>query len=44
MRSLAFALQFSHPERTLTESEVQSVQDRMVEAVATQCGGRLRER
>ncbi len=44
MRSLAFALQFQHPERTLTESEVQAIQNRMVDAVAKQCGGRLRER
>ena len=44
MRSLAFALQFQHPERTLTEAEVQAIQDRMVEAVAKECGGRLRER
>jgi phenylalanyl-tRNA synthetase beta chain len=43
-RSLAFALQFQHPERTLTESEVQAIQDRMVQAVAKECGGRLRER
>jgi phenylalanyl-tRNA synthetase beta chain len=44
MKSLAFALQFQHPERTLKESEVQAIQDRMVEAVAKECGGRLRER
>ena len=44
MKSLAFALQFQHPERTLTESEVQTVQDRMVKAVEKECGGRLRER
>ncbi len=44
MRSLAFALEFQHPERTLTESEVRTIQDRMVAAVAGQCGGRLRER
>ena len=44
MRSLAFALQFQHPERTLTESEVQAIQSRMVDEVAKQCGGRLRER
>ncbi len=43
-RSLAFALRFEHPERTLQESEVQSIQDRMVAAVARECGGRLRER
>jgi phenylalanyl-tRNA synthetase beta chain len=44
MKSLAFALQFQHPERTLEESEVQAVQDRMTTAVARECGGRLRER
>jgi len=44
MKSLAFALQFQQPERTLTESEVQTIQDRMVKAVERQCGGRLRER
>jgi phenylalanyl-tRNA synthetase beta chain len=44
MKSLAFALQFQHPERTLTESEVQAIQDRMVRAVEKDCGGRLRER
>ncbi len=44
MKSLAFALQYQHPERTLTESEVQAIQDRMVKAVEQQCGGRLRER
>jgi len=43
-RSLAFALQFQHPERTLMESEVQGIQDRMVKAVAQECGGTLRER
>ncbi len=30
MKSLAFALQFQHPERTLTEAEVQDIQARMV--------------
>jgi phenylalanyl-tRNA synthetase beta chain len=44
MKSLAFALRFEHPERTLAESEVQGIQERMVEAVARECGGRLRER
>ena len=43
-KSLAYALQFQHPERTLTESEVQAIQDRMVAAVAKECGGQLRER
>lgn len=44
MKSMAYALEFVHPERTLTESEVQTVQDRMVSAVAQEFGGRLRER
>jgi len=44
MKSLAYALQFQDPERTLAETEVQAVQDQMTAAVATQCGGRLREK
>jgi len=44
MKSMAFALQFQHPERTMTEGEVQAIQDRMVAAAAEQCDGRLRER
>ena len=44
MKSLAFALQFQHPERTLAESEIQDVQDRMSAAAAAACGARLRER
>jgi phenylalanyl-tRNA synthetase beta chain len=44
MKSLAFALEFQHPERTLAESEVQATQERMVAAVAGSCGGRLREK
>ena len=44
MKSLAFALEFQHPERTLKESEVQTMQEKMVAAVAGSCGGRLRER
>jgi phenylalanyl-tRNA synthetase beta chain len=44
MKSLAFALQFQHAERTLTEHEVQELQARMVAAVAQECGGQLRER
>jgi phenylalanyl-tRNA synthetase beta chain len=44
LKSLAFALQFQHPERTLMESEIQSVQDRITAAVAKECGGRLREK
>jgi phenylalanyl-tRNA synthetase beta chain len=44
MKSLAYALQFQDDERTLTEAEVQAIQDRMVAAVAEAFGGRLRER
>jgi phenylalanyl-tRNA synthetase beta chain len=44
MKSLAFALQFQHPERTLAEAEVQTVQEQMSAAVAQELGGRLRER
>ena len=44
MKSLAYALRFGHPDRTLQETEVQTIQDRMVAAVARECGGRLRER
>ena len=43
-KSLAFALQFQHPERTLAEAEIQKVQDAMTQAAATTCGARLRER
>lgn len=44
MKSLAYALRFGHPERTLQETEVQAIQDRMVATVARECDGRLRER
>jgi phenylalanyl-tRNA synthetase beta chain len=44
MKSLAFALRFQHPERTLAETEIQKVQDRMTSAAAAKCGARLRER
>ena len=44
MKSLAYALQFQHAERTLTEAEVNDLQSRMVAAVAQGCGGQLRER
>ena len=44
MKSLAFAVQFEHPERTLAESEIQAVQERIVAAVGRACGGRLREK
>jgi phenylalanyl-tRNA synthetase beta chain len=40
--SLAYALQFQNPERTLAETEIQEIQDRMVAAVAGELGGRLR--
>lgn len=43
MKSLAFALQFVSPGRTLTENEVLELQSRMVAAVARECGGQLRE-
>lgn len=43
MKSLAYALQWQHDERTLTESEVQTIQDHMVQAVAKELGGKLRE-
>jgi phenylalanyl-tRNA synthetase beta chain len=42
--SLAYALQFQHPERTLAEAEIQEIQDRMVAAVAERLSGRLRTR
>jgi phenylalanyl-tRNA synthetase beta subunit len=44
MKSMAYALQFQHPERTLAESEIQNVQDHMAAAVASQHGGQLREK
>ena len=44
MKSLAYALQFQHAERTLTEAEVTDLQSRMVTAVTQGCGGLLRER
>ncbi len=44
MRSLAYALSFEHPERTLGETEIQTVQDQMTAAAAKGCGARLRER
>jgi phenylalanyl-tRNA synthetase beta chain len=40
----SFAIQWQHPERTLNETEIQGMQDRMVAAVVKTCGGRLRER
>jgi phenylalanyl-tRNA synthetase beta chain len=42
--SLAYALQFQHPERTLAEAEIEEIQDRMVAAVERELGGRLRTR
>ena len=44
MKSMAYALQLQHPERTMTEPEVQAIQERIVEAVSKDLGGRLRER
>jgi phenylalanyl-tRNA synthetase beta chain len=44
MKSMAYALQFRHPERTLTEVEVLAVQERIVAAIVKDFGGRLRER
>ncbi len=44
MKSLAYALQFQHAERTLTEAEITELQTRMVTAVVQGCGGQLRER
>ncbi len=44
MKSLAYALQFQHAERTLTEAEVTQLQERIVTAVAKDCDGALRER
>jgi phenylalanyl-tRNA synthetase beta chain len=44
MKSMAYALQYQHPEHTMTEPEVQAIQDRIVAAVAREWGGRLRER
>jgi phenylalanyl-tRNA synthetase beta chain len=44
MKSLAYALQFQHPERTLTDSEIQAIQDRMTATVSQKHGARLRER
>ncbi len=41
-RSLAYRLRLAHPERTLTEAEVQAVLDRMVQAAETHLGARLR--
>lgn len=44
MKSLAYALEWRHPERTLTEAEVQGIQDQMVRAAERACGARLREK
>jgi phenylalanyl-tRNA synthetase beta chain len=44
MKSLAFALQFQDPDQTLEDKDVQAIQDRIVAAVADQCGGRLRDK
>jgi phenylalanyl-tRNA synthetase beta chain len=44
MKSMAYALQYLHPERTMTETEVQTIQERIVTAVGRELDGRLRER
>src|SRR6185436_1679926 len=44
MKSLAYALEWRHPERTLTEAEIHVIQDDMVRAAAASCGARLREK
>ena len=44
MKGLAYAVEWQHPERTLNDSEILDLQDRMVAAVVKTCGGRLRER
>jgi phenylalanyl-tRNA synthetase beta chain len=44
VKSLAYALRFQHPERTLTESEVAAVQEEMAAALASRHGARLREK
>jgi len=44
MKSMAYALEFQHDERTMTEAEVEAIQDRMVAAVAKDHGGHLRTR
>ena len=44
MKSLAFALEFQDPERTLADSEIDALQQNMVATVAGSCGGRLREK
>jgi phenylalanyl-tRNA synthetase beta chain len=44
MKSMAYALEFQHDERTMTEPEVEAIQDRMVAAVAKDHGGHLRTR
>jgi phenylalanyl-tRNA synthetase beta chain len=41
-KSLAFTLAFSHPERTLQESEVEGLQERIVRALAERLGATLR--
>ncbi len=43
-RSLAYALAFSHAERTLQEAEIQVLQDGIVRALAERFGAVLRER
>jgi phenylalanyl-tRNA synthetase beta chain len=44
MKSLAYALEWRHPERTLTEAEIHGIQNDMVHAAHASCGARLREK
>ena len=44
MKSLAYALRFRNPERTLEEAEVEAVQSRMTAAAGDRLGARLREK
>jgi phenylalanyl-tRNA synthetase beta chain len=43
-KSLAYSLVFSDPERTLQESEIESLQEQIVRALAKHLGATLRER
>jgi phenylalanyl-tRNA synthetase beta chain len=43
-KSLAYSLLFSDPERTLQESEVETLQERIVRTLADDLGATLRER
>jgi phenylalanyl-tRNA synthetase beta chain len=41
-KSLAFSLEFRHPERTLTDEDASRVRDRIVDALREEVGGELR--